>query len=265
MRPSDRFLIVNADDLGRTAGINNGIFAAHRDGVVSSATLMVGYPAAQEATAALGDLPTLGVGLHLTLTGGDPPLLAAARVPSLVDRDGRLPRGPEGLDRARTAEVLAEARAQLERFRALTGRAPTHLDSHHHSHRVPAVLAAVVALAREHRLPVRNASPVVGRRLREAGIATTGAFVERFFGVEARLDVLLDVLRSAPAGSTEVMCHPARIDAELAAGSTYVAPRERELAVLTDPAVREALAAEGIRLGHFGHLAAWAGDGGEPK
>ena len=249
----DRLVIVNADDLGRTSGINAGIFAAHRDGVVSSATLMVASPAAEEAAAALPDHPELGVGLHVTLTGSVP-TLPAARVPSLVDAGGRLPRRPVGLAGAAAAEVAAEVRSQLERFRELTGRLPTHLDSHHHSHRMPVVLEALVEVAREHRLPVRNASPAVGRRLREAGLATTDAFVERFFGEEARLEVLLEVLRGLGKGATEVMCHPAHPDETLRAESTYAAERERELAVLTDPAAREALAELGLRLGHFGHL-----------
>lgn len=247
-----RLVIVNADDLGRTPGINAGIFAAHRDGVVSSATLMVASPAAEEAAAALPDHPELGVGLHVTLTGSVP-TLPAARVPSLVDARGRLPRRPEDLA-GDPDEVLAEVRSQLERFRELTGRLPTHLDSHHHSHRLPVVLEALIAVAREHRLPVRNASPAVGRRLRAAGLPTTDAFVERFFGGEARLETLLEILRGIGAGSTEVMCHPAYPDEALLAESTYAADRQRELDVLTDPAARETLAELGLRLGHFGQL-----------
>jgi predicted glycoside hydrolase/deacetylase ChbG (UPF0249 family) len=247
-------VIVNADDLGRTPGVNAGIFAAHRDGVVSSATLMVASPAAEEAAAALPDHPELGVGLHVTLTGSAP-TLPPGRVPSLVDAQGRLPRRPEDLA-GDPGEVLAEVRSQLERFRELTGRLPTHLDSHHHCHRLPVVLEALIALAREHRLPVRNASPAVGRRLRAAGLPTTDAFVERFFGDEARLETLLEILRGIGAGSTEVMCHPAYPDEPLLAESTYAAERARELEVLTDPAARAAIAGGGLRLGHFGHLEA---------
>lgn len=250
-----KLVIVNADDLGRTVGINEGIFAAHREGIVSSATLMVGFPASAAAAAAWADHPELGVGLHVTLTGSTPPTLPAGRVPSLVDAEGNLPRKPDGLGGAEPAHVVAEVRGQLERFRELTGRLPTHLDSHHHSHRLPVVLEALVEVAREHRLPVRNSSPEVGQRLREAGVATTDAFVERFFGDDARLETLVEVLRGAGEGSTEVMCHPARVDETLRASSTYLDPRERELEVLTDPAARRALEAAGLRLGHFGHLA----------
>jgi len=247
-------LIVNADDLGRTAGIDAGIFAAHRAGVVTSATLMVAYPQAVGAAAALPDHPELGIGLHVALTGG-PSVLPPERIPSLVGDDGVLPRKPEAMDGADPAEVLAEVRAQLARFRELTGRLPTHLDSHHHSHRRPEVLAAVVEVAREHGLPVRNASPEVGRWLREAGVITTDAFVESFFAAATRVEDFLAVLADLGPGSTEVMCHPAVLpDPALAAASGYVDDRERELATLTDPAVREAVEERGLRLGHFGHL-----------
>lgn len=249
-----RLVIVNADDLGRTPGIDEGIFQAHREGIVSSATLMVGFPAAAAAAAAWADLPELGVGLHVTLTGGEPPTLPAGRVPSLVDADGNLPRKPDGLGGARPAEVLAEVRHQLARFRELAGRLPTHLDSHHHAHRLPVVLDALIEVAREHRLPVRNASPNVAARLAGARVATTDAFVERFFGAEATLETLLDVLRHAGDGSTEVMCHPARIDEPLRDSSSYVDARARELHVLTDPRARDAVREAGLTLGHFGHL-----------
>lgn len=262
-----RLLIVNADDLGRTPGVNAGILAAHAEGIVSSATLMVASPAAEAAAAALPDHPGLGVGLHVTLTGSVP-TLPPEHLPSLVDAAGRLPRWPAGLAGADPDEVRAEVESQLERFQRLTGRLPTHLDSHHHSHRQPVVLEAVVAVAREHGLPVRNASPEVGRRLREAGVATTGRFEERFLGEGATLETLLDLLQAAATGegATEIMCHPARPDPALREESTYAAGRERELEILTDPVVREAVAADGLRLGHFGHLAEDRGtpEGGPP-
>jgi len=233
-RDGARIVIVNADDLGRTTGINSGIFEAHRRGLVTSATLMVAYAAAEDAAAQLAENPALGVGLHVALTGG-PPVLPAERLPSLVDAAGRLPAKPENLDHPDPAEVMAEARAQFDRFLELVGRPPTHLDSHHHSHRQPVVLDAVVTLAREHGLPVRNASPEVAARLRSEGLATTDFFIERFFGEDARLEVLLEILAGLEPGTTEIMCHPAHVGDELRASSSYADARERELAVLTHP------------------------------
>jgi predicted glycoside hydrolase/deacetylase ChbG (UPF0249 family) len=250
MSGEPRSLVVNADDLGRTAGINDGIFEAHRRGIVSSATLMVGFAAAAAASRALLDHPALGVGLHVTLTGAAP-TLAPGRVPSLVDARGRFPARPEGIVDPDPAELSAEIRNQLDLFRDLVGRPPTHLDSHHHSHRHPRVLEALIAVAREHRLPVRASSPAVARRLAEAGVPTTAAFVERFFGDQARLDVLLDILAGLGPGSTELMCHPARVDDELRSGSSYAEPRARELAVLTSRAARDAVRRDGLRLARF--------------
>lgn len=248
-----RQLIVNADDLGRTGGINAGIFEAHRRGVVSSATLMVAFAAAEEAVAELPRHPDLGVGLHVTLTGGEP-VLPAAAVPSLVDDQGRLPSRPAGLERADPGEVRAEVEAQLGRFVRLTGRLPTHLDSHHHSHRLAVVCEALLAVARREGLPIRSASPQVAERLRREGVPTTDGFIEEFFGSSARLEILLDLLRGLPPGTSELMCHPARPDAELRRDSTYVEERQRELAILTDPRVKQTLDREGIELVHFGWL-----------
>jgi len=246
-------LIVNADDLGRTAGVNAGIAAAHRDGIVTSATLMVNYPAAADAPALAAAHPRLGIGLHVQLTGGAS-LLPASRLRSLVGRTGQLPPKPDGLADADPAEVLAEVRAQLGRFRELLGREPSHFDSHHHSHRVSSVFAAVVAVARETGRPVRLAEPAMGPLLRREAIATTDRFEEGFFDASATEDTLSALLRALPEGTTELMCHPAVVDDELRASSSYALPRARELAVLTSAGVREAVRARGIELVGFAAL-----------
>ncbi|MFQ5348874.1 MAG: carbohydrate deacetylase [Thermoanaerobaculia bacterium] len=253
MATAETLLIVNADDLGRTTGVNAGIFEAHRRGIVTSATLMVAYPAAAQAAAELAAHPALGVGLHVALSGGRP-VLPVGWVPSLVDSDGRLPPGRDGLGSANPGEVLAEVRAQVDRFQRLTGRLPTHLDGHHHCHRVPAVLEAVVEVANEHDLPVRDAGEGIRRRLERAGIATTDRFVNRFYGDQARLETLLEILAGVGPGTTEVMCHPGRADAELLDGSSYAVEREREVEILTHPDVVRAARRPGVRLADFGAL-----------
>ena len=246
-------LIVNADDLGRTPGINEGVFEAHRNGVVTSATLMVNYAAARSVPEMSARNPGLGIGLHVALTGG-PPASPPDQIPSLVDAQGQLPPRPQGLSGARREHVLTEARAQLKRFREIMGRDPTHFDSHHHSHRLPVVFEALITLAWETGLPVRNASDESARTLRRENVPTTDSFVETFYGEGVTLENLLGILDAAPSGTTELMCHPARVDAELSANSTYAGPRERELALLTDREVRQAVQALGIKLIHFGDL-----------
>ena len=249
----EKWLIVNADDLGRTPGINAGIFEAHRKGLVRSATLMVGFAAAEGVAQEWRRSPEMGIGLHIALTGGRP-LLPPQEVPSLVDENGRFPARPEGLSGALPDEVRAEVEAQFERFRALTGRLPTHLDSHHHSHRLPVVCDALVSLAGRFELPIRNASAEVGDRLRREGIATTDSFVEDFFGEGAQLEVLLKILTNLGGGVTELMCHPARVDEALRRESSYVDERERELAILTHPDAIRILRDSDILLTHFGEL-----------
>ena len=247
---SPRRLIVNADDLGRTGAVNEGVFDGHRHGLVTSATLLVNYPAAAGVRALSDASPGLGIGLHVQLTAG-PTQLPAQRLPSLVGRGGHSPAGPDGLGEADPAEVLAEAWAQLARFRALMGRDPTHFDSHHHAHRVPQVFAAVVALARETGRPVRLADPRMAELLRREGIRSTDRFEDGFSGANATLETLLDLARALPEGTTELMCHPAVVDGELRASGSDGAARARELAVLTSPAAIEEVRKAGIELVSF--------------
>lgn len=246
-----RCLIVNADDLGRSTGINDGIFEAHRRGLVSSATLMVGFAAARDAAARLAEYPSLGVGLHVTLTGARP-TLPPERVASLVDAAGRLPRRPAAIAGFDPAEARAEIEHQLRLFHALTNRAPTHLDSHHHAHAVPVVLDQMVAVARAAALPVRSSTPAIAERLRAEGIPTTDRFVDAFYGDGATLERLLEILRETGEGTTEVMCHPGRADDELRRESAYAEPREREVELLCHPAALALRRELGLELTRFG-------------
>ena len=246
-------LIVNADDLGRTRGINEGVFDAHRRGIVTSATLMVNYPAAAEVRALSEKTPGLGIGLHVQMTGG-PTQLPPERLPSFAGKSGQTPSKPDGLAEADPAEVLAEARAQLARFRELMGRDPTHFDSHHHSHRVPQVFAAVVALARETGRPVRLPGEQMRSLLLRESIATTDYFDEGFFDETATVETLLGILRALPPGTTELMCHPAVVDQELLSTSSYAVPRTRELQALTSDVARQAVRDAGIELVSFAAL-----------
>lgn len=246
-------LIVNADDLGRTHGINTGIFEAHRLGIVTSATAMVNYESIREAASLSRENPKLGIGLHVALTGGRTTLDPSA-VPSLVDARGSQPAKPDGLGGAVPSEVAAEVEAQFARFVEVFGRKPTHLDSHHHSHRRPDVFDAVTNLARREGLPVRNAGGEMGPALRRLGVRTNDAFDESFFDQGVSVARLVSIIDALPGGATELMCHPAHEDAELAASSSYARVRVVELAALCDPAVRAAIERAQVRLITFAEL-----------
>jgi predicted glycoside hydrolase/deacetylase ChbG (UPF0249 family) len=248
-----RRLIVNADDFGLTEGVSRGILRAHREGLVTSTTVLASLPAQPELDAAAAG-SGLGLGLHFNLTWGLP-VSPPATVASLVDGEGRFGRDLAALQgRARPDEVRRECEAQIEAFTRRFGRGPTHLDSHHHAHRVPGVLDAVVDVVLGARLPLRSQDPGFREGLRRHGIPTTDSFVgdaqaEPYWTTER----LLDQLATLPLGLTELMCHPGLFDESLAY-SRYGRQREVELAALCDAEARATVERLDIRLCHFGTL-----------
>jgi predicted glycoside hydrolase/deacetylase ChbG (UPF0249 family) len=280
-----RQLIVNADDYGRAPGVSRGILQAHREVIVTSSTVMINQPGVEAQVEEALACPDLGLGLHLVFSAWRP-VLPAEAVPALVDEDGMF------LDQhtlwARAEEIPvdqrgAERAAQVARFVAIAGRPADHLDCHHFVHLYPPFFQVYADLAARFRLPLRVPFPakthferavttlpflegfphdlvrgmiVTNSALVQArGLAHPDHFVGTFFGQEAlTLDTLLHLLATLPEGVSELMCHPGFDDAALAS-SSYRAEREVEMALLSHPAVRQCLEAEGITLATFGVLA----------
>ncbi len=219
-----KLLVVNADDLGYDPEIDRGILEAHARGIVTSATAMVETAFSARA---LAEAPrSLGIGLHAVI---DP---AAGRAAA---------------DRA--------LRQQLDRFRALRGAEPTHLDSHKHAHAVPGVLEAVAAVAAEAGLPVRAIDEAMRRALRARGVATADVFL----GDAARRpawtrEALRAALASLAEGVTELMAHPGHAPSH--ARTSFGAEREIELDALCDPDARRLLDASGARLCSYAEVRA---------
>jgi predicted glycoside hydrolase/deacetylase ChbG (UPF0249 family) len=231
-RGSERRLIVNADDFGRSPGINAGILQARRHGIVTSASLMVRWPAAG-AAARLGR-SRLGLGLHLDLG-------------EWAYRRGEWEPVYEVVATDDAAAVEREARAQLELFRTLVGAEPTHVDSHQHVHRHGVVTEVVDSLARPLGVPVRQ---------RHARVSYCGDFYGRTGRGEPAHEAitpehLLAILRALPIGITELACHPGLDDG---ADPLYDHERAIELSSLCDPRVRAVVAEEGIALQSFAGL-----------
>ncbi len=256
MTGAERFLIVNADDFGLTAGVSRGILDAHRRGIVSSTTALVNLPPAPDLDAEAASLAGLGLGLHVNLSWGAP-LSPAAAVPSLVDETGGFWRDLARLEaRAEPDHARRELEAQLAAFTRRFGRAPTHLDSHHHVHRLTRLAEIVLDIAVAARLPLRSQDAGFREGLRRRGARTSDHFlgadsVEPYWTTER----LLDALAGLPVGVTELMCHPGHYD-EALAYSRYGKQRETELAALCEPEARSTVDRLGIRLGHFGMLPA---------
>jgi predicted glycoside hydrolase/deacetylase ChbG (UPF0249 family) len=187
------------------------------------------------------------------LCGGER-VMPARDIPTLVGSSARFPRAPDDLSSARYRDVLAEVRAQYERFLSLMGRPATHIDTHHHAHRVQVVFEAIVELGREQGLPIRAVSPAMRAHLREHGLMTTDDFIDSFHGDGVSVELLKKVIGALRVNVSELMSHPGYVDDELRRESRYAQARERELAVMTDPAVRAAVRACGVRLIHYGDI-----------
>ena len=228
---SRRRLIINADDFGLSAGTNAGIIEAHERGVVTSASLMVRQPAAAAAAEYARENSALSVGLHVDLG-------------EWTIREGEWVQAYEVVPYEDAEAVVREVARQLDEFRRLMHREPTHLDSHQHIHRQEPVSGIVTALGAELRLPVRDFTPAIGYRGDFYGQGDKCAPFPEGISVEN----LLELFRKLPPGITELGCHPG---ADAGLDSVYRAERLREVKTLCDPSVRAALEAGGIELISF--------------
>ena len=225
-----RAVIVNADDFGLSASVNEGVVTACTRGIVTAASLMVRAPAAADAVALAYQNGLLDLGLHIDLgewvRDGDD-WLARYEVADLED---------EGA-------VRREVEAQLAQFAALGAGTPSHLDSHQHVHRQPVVGRVVREIASRLDVPLRESGDI--------------AYVGWFYGQDEHgqttpgtvsAAALVQLLRALPEGVHELACHPGYAD-DLE--SDYRLERELELQSLCDPVVRNTLADEGIELRQF--------------
>jgi predicted glycoside hydrolase/deacetylase ChbG (UPF0249 family) len=232
MSATDRFLIVNADDFGRSAGVNAGVVECHQRGIVTSATLMVRWPDSVEAGSyAAQHVADFSVGLHFDLgewqyaDGQWSALYTVARTDD-------------------ESAVATELHRQLGRFVELVGRPPTHLDSHQHVHRDPAVGRVVAEAGQRLDVPVRDQSAHITYCGMFYGQDGKGQPYPEFISVDA----LLSIIAGLPPGTTELGCHPALFDDVPGA---YRAERLIEAEVLCDPRVRAALNRHSVSLRSF--------------
>jgi hopanoid biosynthesis associated protein HpnK len=272
-------LIVTADDFGAAVAVNEAVERAHRDGILSAASLMVAGDAAGDAVIRARALPQLRVGLHLVLVEGRP-VLPAKAVPDLVDRNGhfRTDMARAGaamffLPRVR-AQLAAEIEAQFAAFGA-TGLTLDHVNAHKHFHLHPTIAALIVKIGKAHgvkgaRVPLEpqavlgrvekhRPSGVVAlttpfakglrRRFRRAGIAAPDAVFGLAWSGAMTPDRLAGLIANLPDGLSEIYMHPATgAYPGSAPGYRYAA----ELAALTDPRMGGLIAAHNIRVGGFG-------------
>ena len=237
-----RRLIINADDLGYDPAVDAGLLRTMRQGVVTSATLLVNTPFSRAAAEAAYGLP---VGLHLNLARGRP---VSPDFPEEFLQEGAF---AESLaSRLPPWVVEAETKAQLALAEELLGRPVTHLDVHKHLHRQAAVLAGLVAVAAVSRLPVRALDGPMRRTLQAHGLPRPDSFLGEA-GSEAywTLPRFLAAVQGLEPGTSEWMCHPGEPPSQVQSG--YAAQRAVELATFTSPEARAALQSAGVELVDF--------------
>jgi len=280
-----RRLIVNADDLGLTRGVNRGIIEAHQNGIVSSSTLMATGAAFEDAAQLAATHPKLSVGCHIVLIDGFP-ILPARQVSSLIDKNQKdrfyydLPRFAFRAlgGRFSADQIEAEAAAQIRKLQA-SGIEVSHIDTHKHTHVFPQVLSPLLRAAkacgvRAIRNPfeplglssffsahprlwpryievnlLRSFTPMFRSAIQKMGILSPqGTFGVGYTGImnAGRLGMLLSKMRNE---TWELVCHPGYNDSDLQAIRTRLLDsRVEELNLLTAPATRKILSDTGIQV-----------------
>lgn len=254
-------LIINADDFGFTRDVNAGIVYAHREGVLTSTTLMATGDAFDDAVRLAREIPSLDVGCHLVLIQGHA-LTTGERFPDT-------PREviARTLKPGARARIHEELRAQIQKL-ITAGIRPTHLDSHKHTHIFPAIFRIAVRLAQEFnipyvRLPLDTTTPygrvpcaVLDPLYRRMAQGRSVRMTDHFLGFrltgslnETSMEAALATLQE---GTTEFMCHPGFLGEELRGATTRLKEsRVRELEALTSPRIREFMDAAEVRLATF--------------
>ena len=278
-------VILNADDFGRAASINAAVIQAHREGVLTSASLMVTGDALEEAVALARATPTLSVGLHVVVAGGRA-ALSPAQIPHLVDCSGHFQGSPElmgiryVLSRTTRQELARELAAQFERF-AATGLRLSHVDGHLLMHVIPTVFDLLLPLAEQYgacglRLPRDDFWQAVRYDRRQAATKAAWAIVfsllcrrcvkrldarrpngqnrlavtHRVYGLmqsgQMQEAYVVNLLRSLNVSSAELYFHPT-----IAPASETLGPNPGDLATLLSPTVRQVIQERELRLATY--------------
>lgn len=283
-----RRLIVNADDLGLTEGVNRAILETHHNGIVSSATLMANGAAFDHAVELARSAPELSVGCHVVLVDGVPVMERETASSLLSKRTSRteFPRQLSTvamravLGRLDREQMVAEIVGQVRKIRS-AGIQVTHFDTHKHTHIFPAVLDALIGAALICGVPaLRN--PIVpdhpmeamelarrpglwkrygqvkmlrqfGKRFRErvkrAGLMTPDGVIGVVETGSFDRALLVEAIENLPEGTWELVCHPGYDDDELrSVGTRLTESREEERRLLTSPEMRELLEERGVRV-----------------
>jgi chitin disaccharide deacetylase len=282
-RNAGRAVIVTADDFGFSREVNAGIIRAHREGILTATSLMVAAAARDEAAALARETPNLDVGLHLVVCRGQS-VLAPDRLAGIVDAAGNFAESPVAagityfFNRSIRTRLRDEIRAQIETHLKMTGRLD-HLDGHLNFHVHPVIADILLELCTEYRVPYMRLprEPVfttlalardhaarkiiesvifhtlsrrARRKLHQRGIRSTDALFGLHQSGHLTEAYVLGVIARLPPGLSEFYFHPAAA----IGGETRAPEGQSEVAILTSPRVRAALADRSVRLTNFAQI-----------
>lgn len=243
-------LIVNADDFGISKAINLGIIEAYNEGIVKSTTLMCNMEAVDHAIKLANENPGIGVGIHFVLTAGKP---LAQGVDSLVDEEGNFLKSEGIEEKSKKDDIRKELECQFNKFLSY-GIKPTHIDTHHHVHRIKKVFEVVEEIAIKNNLPVRLMGETYDSIYKE--IKSTSKFSESFYEKEmVTEDNLIRLLEEYKDFETvELMSHPGYLDQNILNRTSYTIERTIELETLVSRKVKEYIKENNIELISFSQL-----------
>lgn len=281
-----KHLIINADDFGLHEQINKGIIKGFKEGIITSTSIMPTAPAFAEAVELAKQNPDLGIGIHLTLCTCVPSCLPKSDVSSLLGADGNfLPSYVDFAKRYYTGrinsfELEAELRAQFEK--ALnSGINITHIDSHQHTHMLPGINSLVIELCKEYNIKrVRVPKEAyfftggykvgLGRKIgraglsfcadlakpnvSDAGLITTDHFFGMLAGCNLNEELVGNIIKLLPDGTSELMTHPGLSQEILAKALPWELHWENELAAMLSLKNKALLEANHVTLTNFGRL-----------
>lgn len=240
-------LIINADDFGYCTSVNKAIIDAHKNGVVTSCTIMVGMPGFEEGVELLKENPTLDCGVHMTLSCYKPILNTHK---TIVNEDGYFYRTitPEIIEKIDMEEVYDEFCAQIDKALAY-GLDISHLDSHHHVHTFPAFKNVIKRITDKYKLPIR------GGFKEEIDLNVEAIpLVGTFYKDKVSVDFFEKHLNIDDYEIMDMMCHPGFISDFLEKSTSYCHEREFEHSILTSTEFKENLTNLNITLTNYKKL-----------
>ncbi len=217
-------LIINADDFGLSRAVNYGIIDCYKHGILTSTTMMANMPAVDHAISLAKANPKLAIGVHLTLTAGNPILNV---INSLTDQEGHFhSKEYYQTNSIDLEELYAEWDAQIQ-FLLSEGLVLSHIDSHHHAHGMNNHNQVVTKLAIKYNLPVRPLSNVNVMTVIDSFSVELDELAKELtnFNLSAK-EIEVFLIKEFEKGETvEFMVHPGYIDQELLDLSSYTLMR----------------------------------------